>query len=66
MLLIWERKLVFAFRQGHRLRAFENRVLRKIFVPKTDEVTGDWRIFRNEQLDYLYSSPNIIWVIESR
>jgi hypothetical protein len=45
---------------------FENRVLRKIFGPKRDEATGEWRRLHNEELDGLYSSPNIIRVIKSR
>jgi len=49
-----------------RLRVFENRVLRRIFGPKRDEVTGDWRKLHNEELNYLYLSPNIVWVIKSR
>jgi len=48
------------------LRVFENRVLRRIFGPRRDEVTGDWRKLHNEELNDLYSSPNIIWVIKSR
>ena len=44
---------------------FENRVLRRIFVPKRDEVTGDWRKLHNEELNDLYS-PNIIHAIKSR
>jgi hypothetical protein len=39
---------------------FENRVLRRIFVPKRDEVTGEWRKLNNEELYILYSSPDII------
>jgi hypothetical protein len=50
----------------HRLRVFENRVLRRIFGPKRDEVTGEWRRLHNEELNDLYSSPNIIRVIKSR
>jgi hypothetical protein len=50
----------------HRLRAFENRVLRRIFGPKRDEVTGEWRRLHNEELNDLYSSPTIIRVIKSR
>jgi hypothetical protein len=45
---------------------FENRVLRRIFGPKRDEATGEWRRLRNEELNGLYSSPNIIRVIKSR
>jgi hypothetical protein len=50
----------------NRLRVFENRVLRRIFVPKRDEVTGGWRKLHNEELHNLYSSPSIIRMIESR
>jgi hypothetical protein len=53
-------------REEHRLRVFENRVLRRIFGPKRDEVTEEWRRLRNEELHELYSSPNIIRVIKSR
>jgi hypothetical protein len=52
-------------REEHRLRVFENRVLRKIFGPKRDEVTGRWRKL-HEELHGLYSSPNIIRVIKAR
>jgi hypothetical protein len=45
---------------------YENRVLRAIFGPKRDEVTGDWRKLHNEELHNLYSSPNIIRMINSR
>jgi hypothetical protein len=48
------------------LREFENRVLRRIFGPKRDEATGEWRRLHNEELNDLYSPPNIIWVIKSR
>jgi hypothetical protein len=47
-------------REEHRLTVFENRVLRRIFGPKKDEVIGDWRKFHNEELHNLYSSPSII------
>jgi hypothetical protein len=53
-------------REERRLRLFENRVLRKIFEPKMDEVTGEWRKLHNEELNHLYSSPNIVRVIKSR
>jgi hypothetical protein len=53
-------------REEHRLRVFKNRVLRRIFGPKRDEVTGEWRRLHNEELYDLYSSPNIIRVIKSR
>jgi hypothetical protein len=49
-----------------RLRVFENRVLRRIFGPKGDEVTGGWRKLHNEELHNLYSSPSIIRMIKSR
>jgi hypothetical protein len=45
---------------------FENRILRRIFGPKMDDVTGDWRKLHNEELHNLYSSPNIIRTIKSR
>jgi hypothetical protein len=47
-----------------RLRVFENRVLRRIFRLKRDEVTGEWRRLHNKELYALYSSPNITWVIK--
>jgi hypothetical protein len=47
------------FQEEHRLRVFENRVLRRLFGPKRDEVTGDWRKLHNEELHRLYSSPSI-------
>jgi hypothetical protein len=53
-------------REEQRLRVFENRVLRRIFGPKRDEATGEWRRLHNEELNNLYSSPNIIRVIKSR
>ena len=53
-------------RDEHRLRAFENRVLRRIFGAKRDEVREEWRNIQNEELNHLYSSPNIIRFIKSR
>ena len=53
-------------REEHRLRVFENRVLRRIFEPKRGGVTGEWRKLHNEELNDLYSSPNIVRVIKSR
>ena len=53
-------------REKRRLSVFEDRVLRRIFRPKRDEVTGEWRRKHNEELHDLYSSPNIILVIISR
>jgi hypothetical protein len=47
-------------RKGHRLRVFENRVLRKMFGLKRNKVTGEWKKLHNEELHNLYSSPNII------
>jgi hypothetical protein len=48
------------------VRVFENRVLRRIFGSKRDEATGEWRRLHNEELNDLYSSPNIIRAIKSR
>jgi hypothetical protein len=53
-------------KEEHRLRVFENRVLRKIFRPKRDEVTEEWRKLCNEEFRDLYSSPSIIRIIKSR
>jgi hypothetical protein len=58
--------LVAHRREERRLRVFENRVLRRIFVSKRDEVTGEWRQLHNEVLNDLYTSPNIVRVIKSR
>jgi hypothetical protein len=53
-------------REERRLRVFENRVLRRIFGPKRDEVMGEWRKLHNEELNDLYSLPNLVRVIKSR
>jgi len=53
-------------REERKLRVFENMVLRRIFRPRRDEVTGEWRRLHNEELNDLYSSPNIVRVINSR
>ena len=54
------------WREERKLRVFENMVLRGIFGPRKDEVTGEWRRLHNEELNDLYSSPNIVRVIKSR
>jgi len=53
-------------REERRLRVFENRVLKRIFGSKRDEITGEWRKLHNEELNDLYSSLNIVRVIKSR
>ena len=53
-------------REERKLRVFENMVLRRIFEPRRDEVTGEWRRLHNEEPDDLYSSPNIVRAIKSR
>jgi len=53
-------------REERKLRVLENRVLRRIFGPGRDEVTGEWGRLHNEELNDLYSSPNIVRVIKSR
>jgi hypothetical protein len=58
--------LVLILRKDHRLRVFENRVPRRIFGPKRDEMTGGWRKLHDEELHNLYSSQNIIRMIMSR
>jgi hypothetical protein len=58
--------LSLTLKEEHRLRVFENRVLRRIFGPKRYEVTGGWRKLHNEELRSLYSSSGIIRMIESK
>jgi hypothetical protein len=53
-------------REDRRVRVFENRVLRRIFGPKRDEVAGEWKKLHNEELHNLYSSPDIIRQVKSR
>jgi hypothetical protein len=53
-------------REEQSLRVFENRALRRIFVPKREEVTGVWRRLSSEELNDMYSSPNKVWVIKLR
>ena len=53
-------------REERRLRVFENRVLRRVFCPKRDEVTGEWRKLYNDELSDLYSLPNTVRVVKSR
>jgi len=51
-------------REERRLRVFENRVLRRIFGPKREEIPEEWRKLHDEELSDLYSSSNIVWVIK--
>jgi hypothetical protein len=53
-------------REEHKLRVFENRVLKRIFGPKTFGVRGGWRKLHNEELHHLYSSPSIVRIIKSK
>jgi hypothetical protein len=53
-------------REECRLRVFQNMALRRIFRPKRDKATGNWRRLHNKELYTLYSLPNVIWVIKSR
>jgi len=55
-----------SFREEWKLRVFENKVLSRIFGPRRDEVTGEWRRLHNEELNDLYCSPNIVRVIKWR
>ena len=57
---------LLTLREERKLRVFENMVLRRIFGPRRDEVTGKWRRLHNEELSDLYSSPTIVRVIKSR
>jgi hypothetical protein len=66
VVLYWCETWSLTLREEHRLRVFENRLLRRIFGPKRDEVTGGWRKLHNEELHNLNSSPSIIRMIKSR
>ena len=57
---------LLALREECRLRVFESRVLRRIFVPRRGGITGEWRKLHNEELNDLYCSPTIVRVIKSR
>jgi len=56
----------FTLREERGLRIFENRVLRRVFGPKRDEVTREWRKLHNQELNNLYSSPSVFRVMKSR
>jgi len=64
--LYWCETWSLILRDERKLRVFENMVLRRMFGPRRDEVTGEWRRLHNEELNDLYSSPNIVRVIKSR
>jgi hypothetical protein len=64
--LLWMSDWSFKLREEHRLRVFENRVLRRVFGPKRDEVTGEWIKLHNGELRIYNSSPDIITQIKSK
>jgi hypothetical protein len=66
MVLFGCETLSLTLREEHRLRVFENRVLRRIFGPEREELTGGWRKLHNEELHNMYFSPTIIRIIMSR
>jgi len=57
-------KWSLTLREERKLRVFENMVLRRIFGPRSDEITGEWRRMHNEELNDLYPSPNVVRVIK--
>ena len=63
---VWGETWSLILREERKLRVFENMVLRRIIGPRRDEVTGEWRRLYNEELNDLYSSPNIVRMIKSR
>jgi hypothetical protein len=66
LLFTWIQTWSLTLREEHRLRVFENRMLRRIFGLTRDEVTAEWRKLHNEELRDLYSLPSIIRIIKSR
>jgi len=66
IVLHWCETWSLTLRDTRRVRVFENRVLRRIFGTKMDVVTGEWRKIHNEELNYMYCSPKIFQVIDSR
>ena len=66
IVLYWFETWSLTLREERKLRVTENMVLRGIFGPRRDEVTGEWRRLHNEELNDLYTSPNIVRVIKSR
>ena len=66
VVLYWCETWSLTLREERRLRVFENRVLRRVFGPKRDEVTGEWRKMHNEELNDLYSLSNIVRVVKWR
>jgi hypothetical protein len=66
VVLNWCETSPVTLREEHRLRVFENRVLRRIFGPKKEVVAGGWRRLHNEELQNFYASPNVILVIKLR
>jgi hypothetical protein len=66
VVLYWCETWSLTLREERRLRVFENRVLRRVFGPKRDGVTGEWRKLQNEELNDVYSLPNIVRVVKSR
>jgi hypothetical protein len=66
VVLYWCETWSLTLREEHRLRVFENRALRRIFGPKEDELTGEWRKLHNEELRDFYSPPSIIRIMKWR